>query len=85
MGAAGWWQGLDPGGVLLVQAWCLPLVRGVRRSVLGDRWLAVGRNAATESGLGARPLTDAQQGRRQLPAAAAQGGRHHAGAVAGTG
>jgi hypothetical protein len=27
-----------------------PLVRGVRRSVLGGRWLAVGRNAATEDG-----------------------------------
>ncbi len=34
--------------------------------------------------VGARPLTDAQQGRRQLPAAAAQGGRYRAGRVAGT-
>jgi hypothetical protein len=34
--------------------------------------------------VGARPLTDAQQGRRQLPAAAAQGGRCRAGRVAGT-
>jgi hypothetical protein len=33
---------------------------------------------------GSRPLTDAQQGRRQLPAAAAQGGRYRAGRVAGT-
>jgi hypothetical protein len=42
--------GPDPGGVRLVRAWCLPLVRWVRRSILGDRWLAAGRNAATENG-----------------------------------
>ena len=33
---------------------------------------------------GPRPLADAQQRRRQLPAAAAQGGRYRAGPVAGT-
>jgi hypothetical protein len=33
---------------------------------------------------GSRPLADAQRGRRQLPAAAAQGGRYRAGSVAGT-
>src|SRR6516225_2999455 len=81
MGAGGWWQGPDPGGVRLVRAWCLPLVRGVRRSVLGGRWLAAGRNAATEN---ERALADAQQGRRQRPAAAAQGGRYRAGPTAGT-
>jgi hypothetical protein len=50
MGAAGWWQGQDPDGVRLVRAWCLPSVRRVRRSVLGGRWPAAGRNAATENG-----------------------------------
>jgi len=34
--------------------------------------------------VGARPLTDAQQGRFRLPGAAAQGGRYRAGRVAGT-
>jgi hypothetical protein len=33
---------------------------------------------------GSRPLADAQQGRRQLPAAAAQGGCYRAGPMAGT-
>jgi hypothetical protein len=28
MGAAGWWQGPDRGGVRLVRAWCLPLAGG---------------------------------------------------------
>ncbi len=60
-----------------------PLVRGVRRSVLGGRWPVAGRNAAAENGW-ARPLAGAQQGRRQLPAAAAHGGRYRAGSVAGT-
>jgi hypothetical protein len=46
--------------------------------------LAGGRNAATEGSAGARPLADAQQGRRQLPAADAQGGRYRAGPAAGT-
>jgi hypothetical protein len=63
-----------------------PLAGGARRSVLGDRWLAVGRNAATEDGRpSGRPLADAQQRRRQLPTAAAQGGRYRADPVAGAG
>jgi hypothetical protein len=84
MGAAGWWQDPDPGGVRLVRARCLPLAGGARRSVLGNRWLAAGRNAATEGWAGGQPLADAQKRRRQLPTAAAQGGRYHADPVAGT-
>ncbi len=60
-----------------------PLVRGGPpqhpRATAGS---AAGRNAATENGW-AQALTDAQQGRRQLPAAAAQGGRYRAGPAAG--
>ena len=33
---------------------------GARRSVLGDRWLAACRNAATEGSAGGRPLAAAQ-------------------------
>ena len=51
-----------------------------RRSLAGGRPERCGGER-----VGARPLTDAQQGRRQLPAAAAQGGRYRAGRVAGTG
>jgi hypothetical protein len=50
-----------------------------RRSLAGGRPERCGGER-----VGARPLTDAQQGRRQLPAAAAQGGRYRAGRVAGT-
>jgi hypothetical protein len=85
MGAAGWCHDPDPGGVRLVRAWCLPLVRGVRRSVLGDRVVS-GRPERCDGGWASpRPLAAAQKGRRQLPAAAAQGGRSRADPVAGTG
>ena len=84
MGAAGWWQGPDPGEVRLVRPWCLPLVMGVRRSIPW-RPLVGGRPGRCDGEwVGARPLADAQQGRRQLPAAAAQGGRYRAGPTAGT-
>ena len=84
MGAAGWWQGPDPGGVRLVRAWCLPLVRG-GPSQHPRRPLVSGRPERCDGEwVGARPLADAQQGRRQLPAAAAQGGRYRAGPTAGT-
>jgi hypothetical protein len=85
MGAAGWWQDPDPGGVRLVRAWCLPSVRGGPPQ-RPRRPLAGGRPERCDGGwAGARPLAGAQQGRRQLPAAAAQGGRYRAGPAAGTG
>ena len=85
MGAAGWWLDPDPGGVRLVRARCLPLAGGARRSVLGDRVVS-GRPERCDGGwAGERLLADAQQCRRQLPAAAAQGGRYRADPVAGTG
>jgi hypothetical protein len=58
---------------------------GVRRSALGGRWVSGRPERCDEEWAGARTLADAQQGRRQLPAAAAQGGRYRAGPVAGTG
>ena len=64
---------------------CVRVCALVTSDGIGDRWLAVGRNAATENGLGTRPLADAQQGWRQLLAAAAHGSRHRPGAVACTG
>jgi hypothetical protein len=69
MGPAGWWQGPDRGGVWLVRAWCRPLIRGVRRSILGDRWLAAGRNAATEN------VGSAAASRRPAGSASAGGSR----------
>jgi len=61
------------------------LGRWGRRSVLGDRVVG-GRPERCDGGwAGERLLADAQQGRRQLPAAAAQGGRYRADPVAGTG
>jgi hypothetical protein len=85
MGAAGWWQDPDLGGVRLVRARCLPLAGRARRSVLGDRVVS-GRPERCDGGrAGERRLADAQERRRQLPAAAAQGGRYRAGPVAGAG
>jgi hypothetical protein len=56
-----------------------------RRSVLGDRVVS-GRPERCDGGwAGERLLADAQQRRRQLPAAAAQGGRYRADPVPGTG
>jgi hypothetical protein len=58
---------------------------GVRRSVPGDRVVS-GRPERCDGGwAGGRLLADAQQRRRQRPAAAAQGGRSRADPVAGTG
>src|SRR5271169_5871831 len=84
MGAAGWWQGPDPGAVRLVRAWRLPWAPGVPPQRPGDRWLSGRPERCDGERAGARPLTDAQQGRGQLPPAAAQGGRYRAGPTAGT-
>jgi hypothetical protein len=59
--------------------------RMVRRSVLGDRWVSCRPGRCDGGWAGERPLADAQQCRRQLPAAAVQGGRSRAGPAAGTG
>jgi hypothetical protein len=84
MGAAGWWQDPDPGGVRLVRAWCLPYRRGP--AAASSATAGSGRPERCDGGrAGGRRLADAQERRRQLPAAAAQGGRYRAGPVAGAG
>jgi hypothetical protein len=57
---------------------------GPRRSAPGDRVVSGRPERCDGERAGARTLTDAQQGRRQLPPAAAQGGRYRAVPEAGT-
>jgi hypothetical protein len=60
--------------------WCVGSVQRPRRPLVS------GRPERCDGGwAGERLLADAQQGRRQLPAAAAQGGRYRADPAAGTG
>ena len=88
-GAIGGWA-RPGGGTIRIRVGCgwfghgvFPWYVGSAAASSATAWLAADRNAATEDGRAAASRRPA--GRRQLPAAAAQGGRYRAVPVAGTG